>query len=122
MSDKATVTGQFNLVNESSNANILSYDMASIFETVTGITEHNKVVRQIVNTDNVVALDKGGVGAIRGMMIAITNGVGSITLKHDSNTAGIVINSAMILFGTIDVITIQTTATQALTVEYIFFQ
>jgi len=122
MSDKATVSGQFNLVDETTNTNKLSYDLSSLFTTITGIAEHNKVVRQLVSTDGVVALDKGGVGAIRGMMISITNGTGSITLKHDSNTAGIVIDSAFILFGTIDTITIETAETQPLTVEYIFFQ
>lgn len=122
MSDKATVTGQFNLVSEQTSTNILSYDLATMFGEITGILENNKVVRQIVDTDNVVALDKGGVGTIRGMMITITNGTGTITLKHDSNTAGIVISSAFLLFGSIDTITIETASTQALTVEYIFFE
>lgn len=122
MADKVTLSGQFNLVDEIQNANILSYNLANVWDTITGVVEHNKIVRQLVDTDGVVSLDKGGVGAIRGMLIAITNGTGSITLKHDSNTAGIVITSMMLLHGTIDAITIETTETQPLTVEYIFFQ
>lgn len=122
MSSKATVVGTLNIVDETSNANILSWNLSNLFTTVTGIAEHTKVERQIVNTDSVVALNLGGVGTMRGMMIAITGGVGTITLKHDANTNGISISDAFILFGTISTITIETAATQPLTVEYIFFQ
>lgn len=122
MSDKATVLGSFNLVSEVNSNNILTYDLATIFGEITGVAEHNKVVRQLVDTDSVVALDKGGVGTIRGMLIAITNGSGSFTLKHNTNTNGIVISSAFMFFGTIDIITIETAETQPLTVEYIFFE
>lgn len=122
MSDKAVVTGQFNLVDESSSSNVLSKDLATMFTTITSILEHNKVVRQIVDTDGVVSLDKGGVGTIRGMYIYIKDGTGPIVLKHDSNTNGISIESGMVLFGSIDSVTIETASTQAVTVEYLFFE
>lgn len=122
MSDKAVVTGQFNLVDESSSTNVLSKDLATMFTQITSILEHNKVVRQIVDTDSVVSLDKGGVGTIRGFYIYIREGTGPITLKHDSNTAGIAIDSGLLLFGSIDTVTIETASTQPVTVEYLFFE
>lgn len=122
MSDKAVVSGQLNLVDESSGLNVLSYDLSTLFGSLTNVLEHNKIVRKIIDTDSTVALDKGGVTTIRGFMLNVKEGTGTITLKHDSNTVGIVIDQGILLFGSIDTVTIETASTQALTVEYLFFE
>lgn len=122
MSDKAVVTGQFNLVDEATSVNVASVDLAAAFTSLTGVLEYNKIVRQIVDTDGVVSLDKGGVGDIRGFFIYIKEGTGPITVKHDSNTNGLVVESGLLLFGTIDSITLETASTQSVTVEYVLFE
>lgn len=122
MADKLAVTGQYNLVNGVTNQNAVSYDLAKLFGTVENILEHNKIKRQIVTGDGVVSLDKGGVGTMRGFIIAITDGSGDITLKHDGNTNGMTVEGVMILHGSFDNVTIETASSQPLTVEYMFFE
>lgn len=122
MPKKAVVTGQFNLVDEATGVNVSSFDLATLFGVVTSILEVTNVQRQIASADSVVAIDKGGISSIKGFMIYIKEGTGPITLKHDSNTAGIEISSAFLFFGTIDSITIETGSAQPVTVEYAFFE
>lgn len=122
MSDKAVVTGQFNLVDESSSTNTLSFNLATAFTPLTSILEHNKIVRQISSTDGVVSLDKGGVTNIRGFFLYIKEGTGPVTVKHDSNTNGMEISSGVLLFGTIDDVTVETASAQPVTILYLFFE
>ena len=121
MSLKAQITGQFNLVNESSNVNFLSFDLAELFGAITGVKEQTFVERELIDTDGAVAIDLGGVTTVKGIMIAVI-GSGVVTMKHDSNTNGIDISSGLILFGELGVITLETPATQALTVKYLVFE
>ena len=122
MSDKFTVTGQAALVDNTNNNNVLTADLADVFGQVDNVLEHNKVVRKIKDTDGVVALDKGGVGTIRGMYLFIKEGSGTVTLKHDSNTNGMTVEGGIMLTGSLDAITIETTSTQELSVEYLLFE
>ena len=122
MSDKAVVTGQFNLVDEASGLNVASVDLAAAFTFLTGILEYNKIVRQITSADGAVSIDKAGVSTVRGFLIYIKEGTGPITIKHDSNTNGIVVASGFMLFGSIDSITIETVSAQPVTVEYVLFE
>lgn len=122
MSKKAVVTGQFNLVDESTGVNVTSFDLATLFGIATSILEVTNVQRQISSSDSVVAIDKGGVSTLRGFMLYIKEGTGPVTIKHDSNTAGILVDSAILLFGSIDTITIETASAQPVTVEYAFFE
>ncbi len=122
MSKKAVVTGQLNLQNEATGANVLSFDLSTLFASILSILEHNNVVRQISSADGVVSLDKGGVTTLRGFLIVVTEGTGPVTVKHDSNTNGIDVDSGMLLFGSIDTITIETASAQPVTVEYLLFE
>ena len=122
MSKKAVVTGQFNLVNEANGTNILSFDLSAMFQSLTGILEFSNVERQISSADGVVAVDKGGVTAIRGFYIAITSGTGPVVVKHDTNMNGVSVESALLLFGSLDAITIETASAQPITVEYVLFE
>lgn len=122
MAKKAVVSGQFNLVDEATNRNILSFDLAAVYPPLTSILEFNDVERQISSADGVVSLDKGGVTNLRGFFITIREGQGPITLKHDSNTAGIVITGSLLFFGKIDAITVETASAQPVTIEYVFFE
>lgn len=121
MSKKAVVTGSFNLVDESTNTNVTSFDLATMFGTITSILEVTNVERQISSADGVVSLDPGGISSINGFMIYIKSGTGPVTVKHDSNTNGIAVDSSLILFGTISAITIETASATAITVEYAMF-
>ena len=124
MAEKLVVTGQYNLVDEVTNNNVVSYDLASILGQISAIQEHNKIKRKLIVGDSVVTLDKGGVGTIKGFLIAITENAGGapVVLKHNTNGNGMSIDTAMILHGNIDDVTIETTSTSALTVEYLFFE
>lgn len=121
MADKVIVTGQFNLT-DSSGKTLVPFDLSTLIGTIDAVLEHEKSKRTIVDSDGPVTLNKGGVGTVRGFIIAISNGSGTITLKHDSNTVAMTIDKAMILVGSFDSVIVETTSTQALTIEYMFFE
>lgn len=121
MSYKAVVSGQLNLVDETKSQNKISFDLAEWFGSITGIREYKNVTRELINTDTVVSIPTDGVSPIKGFAIWVS-GSGSVIVKHDANSAGIEVTKALVLFGEIDLITIETASTQALTVEYVFFQ
>lgn len=122
MSKKAQVTGTIALVDESTNANVLSYDLSNVFSAITGLKEHIAVERELIDGDGVVSLDLGGIGTIKGLWLWISSGTGTVTLKHDSNTNGMTIDNGIVLFGSLGSPTIETTATQALVVKYVLFE
>jgi len=121
MSLRAIVSGQFNLVDENSNQNFLSFDLATAFGTVSNIEEQTFQERQLVLGDGVVSLDPGGVGTVKGMFLSVEAG-GSVTVKHDSNTNGIAVSGSMLIFGQLSSITIETIATQPIKVKYLIFE
>lgn len=121
MADKAVLTGQFAMVDEVNSNNIFTFDLAERFPPITGLGEHSKLKQDIIVGDGIVTLDLGGVATIKGILLFISGG-GEIILKHDSNTNGIQIDSGMILFGKIADITIETTSTTTLKVEYVVFE
>lgn len=121
MADSIVVTGQANLV-DSSGSNVISFDLAALLGTTSNVLEHNKVKRQLVDTDNAITLDKGGVGTVRGFFLFITEGSGILTLKHDSNTSAMSIDKGIMIFGSLDAVIIQTVSTQPLTIDYLFFE
>lgn len=121
MADKAVLTGQFAMVDEANSNNIFTFDLAEKFPPITGLGEHSKLKQDIILGDGVVTLDLGGVATIKGILIFVSGG-NSITLKHDSNTNGMEIESGMILFGNMADITIETTSTTTLKVDYVVFE
>lgn len=121
MSSKAVISGQYNLVDESSNTNILSFNLADIFPQITGIREFTAAEMQLVDTDGAVSIPTAGVTTIKGILVYVVGGTDNITIKHDSNTNGIV-GKAVLIHGTISTITVETAATQAITVKYLLFE
>jgi hypothetical protein len=119
--DSVVITGQFNLVDSNNNVKV-PFNLTELFGTITNVLEHNKNQRQLVDTDGVVALDPGGVSNIRGLILVITSGSGTVTLKHDSNTNGIELEKGIMLIGNLSDITIETTSAQPLTIEHMFFE
>lgn len=120
MSDKAQILGSFALVNETSNDNVFTFPLAEAFPPITGITKHSKLKRTIVASDGVVALNLGGVATLKGLFIKVVGG--SITLKHNTNTNGLLITSGFVFFGTISALTIETVSTSEVEVEYVVFE
>lgn len=118
---KTAVSGQLNLVNESTGANFLSFNLADAFPALTAIAEQTYIERQLVVGDGAVTLDKGGIETIRMFMLIVT-GNDPVTVKHNGNSAGIVVDKALLLQGTIDNIIVQTAATQPLTVKYLMVE
>lgn len=120
MASKLVATGQVNLVDEVSGVNQFGFNIAEMLKTLTGVQKITQFERQLVVGDGSVSIDLGGVATVRAFLIYVV-GVGEITVKHDSNTAGILC-TGLILFGTIDDIVISTTETQAVTVKMLAIQ
>lgn len=121
MSDQVVVTGTYNLTDVNGNV-LIPFDLTKLFGIRTNVLEHTKLKRKIVDTDGVVALDKGGVATINGMILVITEGAGTVTLKHNTNSNGMILTKGIILFGSLDAVTIETSETSPITVEYLFFE
>jgi len=120
MSYKAQVTGQFNLIDESTTASYDTYLLPDSFGTITNITHRVENERTLIVGDGVVALPTGGLTAIQGIMLTVS-GTGTVTFKHDGNAAGMDISSGMLIFGNFTAPTIETTSVTALTVKYVMF-
>ncbi len=121
MSLKAVATGQFNLVNEATGQNFLSFDLSAIFGVLTGVQEQVYQERNIIVGDGVVSLNAGGVANVKGLLL-IVEGAGTVTVKHDSNTNGIEVSSCLLVFGKLSSITVETSATQQIKVKYLLFE
>jgi hypothetical protein len=120
MSYKAVTTGQHNLVNESDNSNFIPFPIADKFPAITGITKYlaNNVI--INSASGEIDLDIGQVDDMKGILLFVTGG--SINLKHDSNTAGMRIDSGILLGGKISDLKISTTESQNVSVGYLVYQ
>jgi hypothetical protein len=120
MALKALITGQINLVNEVNNQNFLSFDLSTLFGAISNVQEHIYQERMLSVADSVVSLHAGGVSTAKGFLIAVEGGV--ITVKNDANTAGIKVSSALVLFGQLSSITVETAATQPIKIKYLLFE
>jgi len=120
MSLKATISGEFTIVNESSNEKLLNLSLSSIFGNVSSIKEHVFVERQISSGDGAVSVHTGGIGTIKGFLLVVESG--TVTVKHDSNSTGIdITSSALVLFGKLASITIETLSATDISVKYVLF-
>ena len=122
MSSRAYVTGQFGIQDESTNVpTVATVDLSKVFGQLSSVKESKQIEREIVDTAGVVAISDDGVTTMRGVLITVS-GAGSLLLKHDGNLNGITITQAMLLFGNISAITLETTATQAIVAKLVFFE
>lgn len=120
MASKLVATGQVNLVDEVSGVNQFGFNLAEVLKSLTGVQEFTQSEQQIIVGDGDVAINLNGVATVRAFLIYVV-GAGEITVKHDSNTAGIKC-TGLVLFGTIGSIIISTAETQAVTVKYLAVQ
>lgn len=119
---KTTVTGQLNLVDETVNETLVPLQFPKIFPSLSGLIPagwQRGVINSTTNGGSPVALDFGDVDQVKLFVLYIESGNGSITMKHDSNTNGIVIDSGIVLQGKIADVTIETTSTENLTYRWL---
>lgn len=119
--DKVQATGQFTIVDETTNTTVMSFDLATLFPIRTGVPHKLYSDRHIVDTDGAVALATNGVTTIGGLLMRII-GSGTVTFKHNGNASGLEIEHGILLYGTFASPTIETTATTPLHVEYFVFE
>jgi len=109
-------------VDETTNETLSPVSFPRVFPALSGLTPaswQRGVITDQTNGGNPVALSFGDVDQTRLFIFYIESGSGSITLKHDSNTNGMVIQSGLILQGRLTDVTIETTSTEELTYRYL---
>lgn len=120
MAEKLVSTGQ--IVLQDGTTNVMSFNASNVFGTLDNILEHEKGKRTLIDTDGAVTLSKGGVGTVRAFLLYIREGSGTVVMKHDGNANGIEIAEGILIVGNLDVVTVETDSTQALTIEYLFVE
>ena len=115
---KLTLTGQTNLLEETSGAEkIYGFDQA-LLSSLTGLVKHVANRGTIVDSDGTVNIALDGITAVKAFIMKIT-GPGSVILKHNGNTNGVDIASYFLVIGEIASVTISTVSTQSLSYEYL---
>jgi hypothetical protein len=121
MADTLATTGSLAFTDNSPASRDFNYDLANVFGSQT-INEQNIVRRKLNAADGEISVDLGGVSDVKGFFLWIISGSGTVTLKHDANSAAMEISKAMHLVGKISAIKLQTTAISNLLVEYMVYE
>ena len=115
---KLLLTGQTNLLEETSGAEkIYGFDHTEL-DTLTGLEKHIANRGKIIAGDGVVVISIDGITAVKAFILKVT-GPGSVTLKNNGNSNGMDVSTYLLLIGELASITIETVSTQELSYEYL---
>jgi len=120
MSKKLTVTGHVNLVDEASGSMLASVNLEEVFTTITGAKHSLYDFLPLNQSMGAVPLPTNNLAGIRFMAIWPIGG--TITFRHDSNSAGVVINGAEIIQGVFGLPTVQTDSATDISVGYLILE
>jgi hypothetical protein len=127
MALKSEVNGQIVISDQDNNTVVFSKQLNQMFKSVTGLDSFSGLTKRKIldgdNSGNPVALDTNGVSPIKGFVIWIESGNGTLEFAHGGNSVPLQIDSALIVFGSFTLPTVKSVGavTNPLTFWYGFF-